>query len=125
MDILGKSLKAGTNINTPVLVPQVHWCLFWKNVIFLNLTLLAYSLIVREAHKQWCQTHTEAGNRQRHYKLFENNISSARFLTLALHSFEKESLGKKERLLGLGILIPYLWQLKTAEKPKTAQLLPP
>lgn len=36
-----------------------------------------YSLIVQEAHKIWCQTCTEASNRQRHYKLFVSNISNA------------------------------------------------
>lgn len=43
----------------------------------MNPTLIAYSLIVLEAHEQWCQTCTEASNRKRHYKLFVNNISNA------------------------------------------------
>lgn len=75
--ILGKPLKAGTNINTLVLVPQVHRCVLWKYIILLNLTLLAYSLIARKAHKQSCQTPTEASNRQRLCKIFENNTSNA------------------------------------------------
>lgn len=43
----------------------------------MNPTLLDYHLIVQEAHKQWCTECTEASNRQRHYKLFVSNVSTA------------------------------------------------
>lgn len=94
-------MKVGTNINTyPSSGPSgALVCLvtfMGKNKtksLILNLTPLAYCLTPWEAHKQWCQTRTEAGKRESQYKSRENNICNARFLTVTILSSGKEVSG--------------------------------